>query len=150
MGADSSRQPVNILLVEDNPGDVRLMREAFRNQKVRNTLHAVTDGKAAMAFLRKQGKYVNAPRPDIILLDLNLPGKDGREVLAEIKSDPHLRVTPVIIITSSGAEQDVIRAYSLNANCYVTKPVNLDQFIRMVQSISDFWFTIVKLPGSSG
>lgn len=141
-------RPADFLLVEDNPGDVRLTREALKSHKVQNNLHVVTDGEEAMAFLRKQGKYGDAPRPDIILLDLNLPKKDGREVLAEIKSDPGLKTIPVVVITSSEAEQDVIRSYNLNANCYVTKPVNFDQFVKVVQSINDFWLTIVKLPGS--
>ena len=141
-------RPADFLLVEDNPGDVRLTQEALKSHKVQNNLHVVTDGEEAMAFLRRQGKYANAPRPDIILLDLNLPKKDGREVLAEIKSDPNLKTIPVVIITSSEAEQDVIKSYNLNANCYVTKPVNLDQFIKVVQSVNDFWLTIVKLPSS--
>ena len=141
-------RPADFLLVEDNPGDVRLTQEALKSHKVQNNLHVATDGEEAMAFLRRQGKYANAPRPDIILLDLNLPKKDGREVLAEIKSDPNLKTIPVVIITSSEAEQDVIKSYNLNANCYVTKPVNLDQFIKVVQSVNDFWITIVKLPSS--
>ncbi|OGT17428.1 MAG: response regulator [Gallionellales bacterium RIFCSPHIGHO2_02_FULL_57_16] len=141
-------RPADFLLVEDNPGDVRLTQEALKSHKVQNNLHVATDGEEAMAFLRRQGKYANAPRPDIILLDLNLPKKDGREVLAEIKSDPNLKTIPVVIITSSEAEQDVIKSYNLNANCYVTKPVNLDQFIKVVQSVNDFWLTIVKLPSS--
>lgn len=139
-------RPADFLLVEDNPGDVRLTQEALKSHKVQNNLHVVSDGEEAMAFLRKQGKYKDAPRPDIILLDLNLPKKDGREVLADIKSDPHLKTIPVVIITSSEAEQDIIKSYNLNANCYVTKPVNLDQFIKVVQSINEFWITIVKLP----
>jgi two-component system, chemotaxis family, response regulator Rcp1 len=143
-------RPANFLLVEDNPGDVRLTQEALKNYKVRNNLHVATDGEEAMAFLRREGKYRDVPRPDIILLDLNLPKKDGREVLAEIKSDPGLKTIPVVIITSSEAEQDVIKSYNLNANCYVTKPVNLDQFIKVVQSINDFWLTIVRLPGEIG
>ena len=141
-------RPADFLLVEDNPGDVRLTQEALKSHKVQNNLHVATDGEEAMAFLRRQGKYANAPRPDIILLNLNLPKKDGREVLAEIKSDPNLKTIPVVIITSSEAEQDVIKSYNLNANCYVTKPVNLDQFIKVVQSVNDFWLTIVKLPSS--
>lgn len=140
-------RPADFLLVEDNPGDVRLTQEALKSHKVRNNLHVVPDGEEAMAFLHRQGKYQDAPRPDIILLDLNLPKKDGREVLAEIKSDPELKTIPVVVITSSEAEQDVIKSYNLNANCYVTKPVNLDQFIKVVQSVNDFWLTIVKLPG---
>ncbi|MDP1633923.1 MAG: response regulator [Gallionellaceae bacterium] len=146
MNFDKWGRPADFLLVEDNPGDVRLTQEALKSHKVQNNLHVVTDGEEAMAFLHKQGKYASAPRPDIILLDLNLPKKDGREVLAEIKSDPGLKTIPVVIITSSEAEQDVIKSYNLNANCYVTKPVNLDQFIKVVHSINDFWLTIVKLP----
>jgi len=148
MNIDSLGRPANFLLVEDNPGDVRLTQEALKSHKVQNNLHVVTDGEEAMAFLRKQGKYKDAPRPDIILLDLNLPKKDGREVLADIKSDPSLKTIPVVIISSSEAEQDIIKSYDLNANCYVTKPVNFDQFIKVVQSINEFWLTIVKLPGS--
>ena len=148
MNIDSLGRPANFLLVEDNPGDVRLTQEALKSHKVQNNLHVVTDGEEAMAFLRKQGKYKDAPRPDIILLDLNLPKKDGREVLAEIKSDQNLKTIPVVIISSSEAEQDIIKSYDLNANCYVTKPVNFDQFIKVVQSINEFWLTIVKLPGN--
>lgn len=148
MDIDRLGRPADFLLVEDNPGDVRLTQEALKSHKVQNNLHVVTDGEEAMAFLHKQGRFKDAPRPDIILLDLNLPKKDGREVLAEIKSDPGLKTIPVVIITSSEAEQDVIKSYNLNANCYVTKPVNLDQFIKVVQSINDFWLTIVKLPGN--
>ncbi len=142
-------RPADFLLVEDNPGDVRLTQEALKNHKVQNNLHVVTDGEEAIAYLRKQGKYKDAPRPDIILLDLNLPKRDGREVLQEIKSDPLLKAIPVVIITSSEAEQDIVKSYNLNANCYVTKPVNLDQFIKVVQSINDFWLSIVKLPGKT-
>lgn len=148
MNINSLGRPADFLLVEDNPGDVRLTQEALKSHKVQNNLHVVTDGEEAMAFLRRQGKYANAPRPDIILLDLNLPRKDGREVLAEIKSDTNLKAIPVVIITSSEAEQDVVKSYNLNANCYITKPVNLDQFIKVVQSINDFWLTIVKLPSN--
>lgn len=148
MNISSLGRPADFLLVEDNPGDVRLTQEALKSHKVQNNLHVVTDGEEAMAFLRMQGKYANAPRPDIILLDLNLPRKDGREVLAEIKSDNNLKAIPVVIITSSEAEQDVVKSYNLNANCYITKPVNLDQFIKVVQSINDFWLTIVKLPSN--
>jgi len=148
MNMDPLGRPADFLLVEDNPGDVRLTQEALKNHKVQNNLHVVTDGEEAMDFLRRQGKHKNAPRPDIILLDLNLPRKDGREVLAEIKSDPDLKTIPVVIITSSEAEQDIVKSYNLNANCYVTKPVDLDQFIKVVQSINDFWLTIVKLPSA--
>lgn len=138
--------PVEILLVEDNPGDVRLTIEGLKEGKVRNTLSVVEDGVEALAFLRKEGKHVDAVRPDLILLDLNLPKKDGREVLTEIKSDENLRNIPVVVLTTSKAEQDILKAYSLHANCYITKPVDLDQFISVVESIEDFWFSIVKLP----
>lgn len=137
---------IEILLVEDNPGDVDLAREALATGKMRNALHAVGDGEAAMAFLRRQGKYADAPRPDLVLLDLNLPKKDGREVLAEIKSDPDLKRIPVVILTTSNAEADILKTYNLHANCFITKPLDLNQFIKVVQAIEDFWFTIVKLP----
>jgi two-component system, chemotaxis family, response regulator Rcp1 len=139
-------QPIEILLVEDNPGDVELAREALETGKVRNTLHVVSDGEAAIAFLRRTGKYAGVPRPDLILLDLNLPRKDGREVLAEIKSDPDLKRIPVVILTTSKAEEDILKSYSLHANCFVTKPIELNQFIKVVQAIEDFWLAIVKLP----
>ncbi len=147
MEHEVSRQ-VEFLLAEDNPGDVRLTQEALRESKIRNNLNVVTDGMEAIAFLRRQGKYADAPTPDVVLLDLNLPRKDGREVLAEIKSDPLLKRIPVVIITSSEAEQDILRTYELHANCYVTKPVDLDQFIKVIQSIENFWLTIVTLPSS--
>lgn len=137
---------VEILLVEDSPSDVDLTREALEDAKIRNNLHVVADGVEAMAFLRRQGKYENAPRPDLVLLDLNLPKKDGREVLAELKSDPSLERIPVVILTTSEAEEDVLRSYELHANCYVTKPVDLDQFVKVVRSIENFWLEIVKLP----
>ncbi|HUV52491.1 MAG TPA: response regulator [Dehalococcoidia bacterium] len=139
---------VEILLVEDNPGDVRLTLEAFREAKVCNTLHTVSDGVEAMAFLRKEGKYEKVPSPDLILLDLNLPRKDGREVLAELKAEEALKHIPVVVLTSSQAEQDIARSYELQASCYVTKPLDLDQFISVVKSIGDFWLAIVKLPRS--
>jgi CheY-like chemotaxis protein len=139
-------EAIEVLLVEDNPGDVRLTREALKEGKVRNNLSVAPDGVEALAFLRREGKYADAPRPDVILLDLNLPRKDGREVLEAIKADPALRNIPVVILTTSDAERDIVRAYSLHANCYITKPVDLDQFITVVKSIEDFWFTIVKLP----
>ena len=135
-----------ILLIEDNPGDVRLTQEALKDAKVRNKLHVVRDGVEALAFLRREGKYAGAPHPDLILLDLNLPRKNGREVLAEIKKDPNLRRIPVVILTVSQAEEDVLKTYDLHANCYITKPVDLDQFMTVVQSIEDFWLTIVRLP----
>ncbi len=139
-------KPVEILLVEDNPGDVRLTQEALNDGKVRNNMHVVEDGVEAVAFLRREGKYADAPRPDLILLDLNLPKKDGREVLAEIKTDEDLKRIPVVVLTTSKAEQDIFRAYDRHANCYITKPVDLDQFIKIVKGIEEFWFTIVKLP----
>jgi CheY-like chemotaxis protein len=141
-----SSSPIDVLLVEDNPGDVRLTREALKEGKVCNNLSVVADGVEAMAYLRRQGRYADASRPDVILLDLNLPKKDGREVLEEVKSDPALRSIPVVVLTSSEAERDIARAYALHANCYITKPVDLDQFITVVKSIEDFWFSIVKLP----
>jgi CheY-like chemotaxis protein len=137
---------IEILLVEDNPGDADLAREALQTGKVRNILHVVGDGEAAMAFLRRQGKYAAAPRPDLVLLDLNLPKKDGREVLAEVKADEDLKRIPVVILTTSKAEQDILKTYNLHANCYITKPIDLNQFIKVVQAIEEFWFTIVKLP----
>jgi two-component system, chemotaxis family, response regulator Rcp1 len=139
-------RPIEILMVEDNPGDVRLTVEALREGKVRNNFHTVADGVEAMAFLRQQGSYAEAPRPDLILLDLNLPKMNGREVLAEIKEDLELRRIPVVILTVSKAEQDILKSYNLHANCYITKPVDLDQFLTVVKSIEDFWLTIVMLP----
>ena len=137
---------IDILLVEDNPGDVRLTREALKEGKVLNSLQVVGDGIEALAFLRHQGAYAKSPHPDIILLDLNLPRKDGREVLAEIKTDPNLRRIPVVILTTSRADEDIIKTYDLHANCFITKPVDLDQFITVVKSVEEFWFTIVRLP----
>ena len=146
MSSQTFCKPVEILLVEDNPGDVRLTREALKEGKVLNNLHRVEDGVEAMAFLRREGKHADAPRPDVILLDLNLPRKGGREVLAEIKGDPNLRRIPVVVLTVSKAEEDILRTYDLNANCYITKPLDLDQFIKVVKSIEEFWLTIVTLP----
>ncbi|CAN5808381.1 response regulator [soil metagenome] len=146
MSIQDSGRPIEILLVEDNRGDVRLTQEALTEGKIRNNLHVVTDGVVALEYLRREGGHVDAVRPDLILLDLNLPRKDGREVLEVIKADPKLRCIPVVIFTSSQAEQDIIRAYDLHANCYVSKPVELDRFIEVVKSIVDFWFSIVKLP----
>ena len=137
---------IEILLVEDNPGDVRLTREALRGSKVLNHLNVVEDGVAALDYLHKIAPYEDAVRPDIMLLDLNLPRKDGREVLATIKADPLLKTIPVVILTTSQAEEDVLRAYNLCANCYVTKPVDFDQFMRIVQTIEEFWLTVVTLP----
>lgn len=141
-----NEREIEILLVEDNPGDARLTLEALKEAKMHNHLSYVIDGVEALAFLRREGKYGAAPRPDLILLDLNLPRKDGREVLAEIKADDKLKRIPVVVLTTSQAEEDVLRAYNLNANCYVSKPVDLDQFIKVVKCIEDFWLTIVKLP----
>ncbi len=148
MSTPISNGAIEILLVEDNPGDVRLTTEAFREAKVCNRLHVVTDGVEATEFLQKRGKYTVAPTPDLILLDLNLPKKDGREVLAELKADEKLKRIPVVVLTSSKAEQDIARSYELQASCYVTKPLDLDQFITVVRSIGDFWLAIVKLPRS--
>ena len=139
-------RPVEILLVEDNPGDERLTREALKEGKVYSNLHWVKDGVEAMEFLRRRGKFADVPRPDIILLDLNLPRKDGREVLEEIKSDDVLKRIPVVVLTTSKAEEDVLRTYNLHANCYVTKPVDLEKFMVVVKSIDVFWLTVVTLP----
>ncbi len=146
MSSCTEGRPIEILLVEDNPGDVRLTREAFKEAKMRNNLHAVGDGVEAMEFLRREGEYASASRPDLILLDLNLPRKDGREVLAEVKADPELRRIPVVILTTSKAEEDIAKTYDLHANCYITKPVDFDRFIEVVKQIEGFWLTVVKLP----
>lgn len=148
MNREEMGRQAEFLLIEDNPGDVRLTREALRESKVRNNLSVVGDGEEALLYLRKQPPYTEAPRPDIILLDLNLPRKDGKEVLEIIKTDPKLKRIPVVVITSSEAEQDILRTYDLHVNCYVTKPVDLDQFIKVVQSVESFWLTIVRLPAS--
>jgi chemotaxis family two-component system response regulator Rcp1 len=139
-------RPIEILLVEDNQGDVRLTREALQEGKVLNRMSDVGDGVLAMEFLRHEGKYSRSPHPDIILLDLNLPRKDGRELLAEIKMDPNLRRIPVVILTTSKSEEDILMSYDLHANCFITKPVDLDQFIKVIKSVEEFWFTIVRLP----
>ncbi len=144
---DTEGRPIEILLVEDSPSDTDLTIEALNEAKVRNHLSVVEDGVEALAFLRRQGKYADAPRPDLIMLDLNLPRKDGREVLAEIKADDQLRVIPVVVLTTSRAEQDVLRAYQLNANCYITKPVDFEQFLKVVRSIESYWLLVVTLPG---
>ena len=143
-------EPVRILLVEDNPGDARLAVEALKDSKVRNDLHHVKDGVEAMAFLRREEPYADAPTPDLILLDLNMPRKDGREVLAEMKDDPETRHVPVVVLTTSAAERDLVKTYDLHANAYVVKPLDLDQFIEVVQAIENFWFTVVKLPQVNG
>lgn len=150
MNTNASTRPIEILLVEDNPGDIDLAREAFDTGKLRNTMHVAQDGVAAMNFLHKHGEHIDAPRPDLIILDLNLPKKDGREVLAEIKDDDKLKRIPVVILTTSSAEEDVLKTYNLHANCFITKPIDVKQFLRVVQSIQDFWLTIVVLPNGDG
>jgi two-component system, chemotaxis family, response regulator Rcp1 len=137
---------IDILLVEDNEGDAHLTREALKRAKVRNRVHLATDGVEAMQFLRREGAFADAPRPDLVLLDLNLPNMDGREVLQAIKADPALRYIPIVVVSSSAAEQDILKSYDLNANCYVTKPVDLQQFLHVIGSVGDFWLDIVKLP----
>ena len=139
-------EPITILLVEDNPADARLVKEAMKEVKINNTLYHVPDGVEAMAFLRRQGEYAKMIRPDVVLLDLNMPRKDGRQTLMEIKADPDLRRIPVVILTVSDAEEDIIKSYDLHANCYVTKPLNLSEFSEVVAGIENFWFEIVKLP----
>lgn len=138
--------PIDILLVEDDPGDVLMTREAFEHQKIRNALHVASDGAEALEFLNRKGRFRTAPRPGLILLDLNLPRKDGREVLGEIKRDPDLRTIPVVVLTTSEAEEDIARSYDLHANAYVTKPVDFEKFVEVVRKIDDFWLTVVKLP----
>jgi len=146
MSAQNFGRPVEILLVEDSAGDVRLTREALNENKMANNLSVVGDGAEAMAFLRREGKYADVPGADLILLDLNLPKKDGREVLEEIKGDEDLKHIPVVILTTSEAEEDILKAYNHHANCYVTKPVGLDEFIKVVKTVEEFWLAIVKLP----
>ena len=140
-------KPIDILLVEDNPGDVRLTELALKENKIANNLHVAVDGIEAMKFLYRQDEYVDAPEPDVILLDLNLPRKDGREVLAEVKENDRLRHIPVVILTTSKAESDVLRSYDLQASCYVTKPIDFDEFMNVMHIIEDFWLSIVRLPG---
>jgi CheY-like chemotaxis protein len=137
---------LEVLLVEDSPGDIRLTREAFRDAKVHINLHIASDGVEAMAFLNREGEHSGAPRPDLILLDLNLPRKDGREVLEEIKESAILKVIPVVILTTSASEEDILRSYMLHANCYITKPVDLDGFLKVIRSIDSFWLSVVRLP----
>src|SRR5271154_6902835 len=144
IGMDAA--PIEVLLVEDSPGDVRLTQEAFKDAKVHINLHVASDGEKAMAFLAREGNYADVPRPDLILLDLNLPKKDGREVLAEIKESPSLKTIPVVILTTSASEADILRSYRLHANCYITKPVGLDGFLEVIRSIDSFWLSVVKLP----
>jgi len=145
--AEQAERQIEVLLVEDDPGDVLMTREAFADYKLRNQLHVVDDGVQALEFLRQEGDFAEAPRPDIVLLDLNLPRMDGREVLAAIKSDPELASIPVVVLTTSEAEEDVVRSYSLHANAYVTKPVDFERFIDVVRQIDDFFVTVVRLPG---
>jgi two-component system, chemotaxis family, response regulator Rcp1 len=146
----TSGQPLEVLLVEDSPGDVRLTKEALKDAKIHINLRVVRDGIDAMAFLMREGEYATIPRPDLILLDLNLPKKDGREVLREIKESPELKSIPVVILTTSASEADILRSYLLHANCYITKPVNLDGFLTVVKSIDSFWLSVVKLPPNPG
>lgn len=146
---DSSTHLVEVLLVEDNPGDARLTQEALREGKLRNRIHHARDGVEALAFLRREGEFHDAPVPDIILLDLNMPRKDGREVLVEIKADPKLRFIPVVVLTTSEAENDIVKSYELHANCYITKPVDLDKFTKIVHTIEDFWLEVVTLPNKT-
>jgi two-component system, chemotaxis family, response regulator Rcp1 len=146
MKTSPNTEPIEILLVEDNLGDARLAAEALKENKVRNNLYHVVDGVEAMAFLQRRGDYATAPRPDLVLLDLNMPRKDGREVLAEIKEDPELRLMPIVVLTTSEAERDLVKTYDLHANAYIVKPIDLDRFIEVVQAIENFWFSIVKLP----
>ncbi len=142
--------PIEMLLVEDNPDDVDLTIEALEDAKIANRLHVVTDGVAALAFLHRKGEYAQAPRPALILLDLNLLKKDGREVLADIKKDPDLRRIPVVVLTTSSADNDIRQVYDLHANCYITKPVGFEQFVRVIHAIEDFWLTVVQLPSNTG
>ncbi|WP_375510239.1 response regulator [uncultured Nostoc sp.] len=146
MSTITAIMPIQVLLVEDNPGDAQLTRIALEDSKISIHLNVVEDGVEAMAFLRKQEKYVKAAHPDIVLLDFNLPRKDGREVLAEMKGDENLKRIPVVVLTTSQTQEDILKAYNLSANCYITKPVDFDQFVKIVQSIENFWFAIVKLP----
>ena len=149
MPEDADYQMVDVLLVEDDAGDVLMTREAFEHYKIRNTLHVVTDGEQAIQFVRREGEFAGAPRPGLIMLDLNLPRRDGLEVLAEIKADPELRLIPVVILTTSQAEEDIVRSYALHANAYVTKPVDFERFIEVIRQIDNFFITVVKLPHAS-
>ena len=146
MARDQAAKPVEVLLVEDDPGDVLLTEETLLASKIRTNLHVAGDGVEALAFLRREGAYAAVPRPDLILLDLNMPRKDGREVLADIKEDPDLKTIPVAVLTTSSQDEDILKSYQLHANCYITKPVGLEQFATVVQTLEDFWFAIVKLP----
>ncbi len=150
MSQNQDLKPIEILMIEDSAGDAELMLDFLEQSKVKNRIHWVRDGEAAMAFLHREGEYADKPRPDLILLDLNLPRKDGREVLSEIKADPKLAHIPVVILTSSKSEEDIVRSYRLQANCYITKPVDLEQFGKVVRSIDDFWLSVVRLPPNGG
>ena len=149
MTEDADYQMVDVLLVEDDAGDVLMTREAFEHYKIRNTLHVVTDGEQAIQFVRRKGEFASAPRPGLIMLDLNLPRRDGLEVLAEIKADPELGIIPVVILTTSQAEEDIVRSYALHANAYITKPVDFERFIEVIRQIDNFFITVVKLPHAS-
>jgi len=146
MSTERNFSPIQVLLVEDNPADIRLTREGLKEAKVANVLNAVMDGRKALDYLHRRGDYKNACKPDVVILDLNLPGMDGREVLRQMKADPVLRLIPVVIMTSSEAETDIMKAYELYANCFITKPLDLTTFLQVVHAIDDFWFTVVKLP----
>jgi CheY-like chemotaxis protein len=148
MTEDADYQMVDVLLVEDDPGDVLMTREAFEHYKIRNTLHVVTDGEQALQFVRREGDFAGSPRPGLIMLDLNLPRRDGLEVLSEIKADPELKLIPVVVLTTSQAEEDIVRSYALHANAYVTKPVDFERFIEVIRQIDNFFITVVKLPHS--
>jgi two-component system response regulator len=150
MPPKSDLRPIEILMVEDSAGDAELMLDFLEQSKVKNRIHWVKDGEAAMAFLHQKGEYADKPIPDLILLDLNLPRKDGREVLSEVKADPRFVQIPVVILTSSKSETDIVRSYRLQANCYITKPVDLDQFVKVIRSIDDFWLSVVRLPSNGG
>jgi two-component system, chemotaxis family, response regulator Rcp1 len=150
MSTERRVQPISIMLVEDNPGDAGLVLDFLEQCKVKNTINWLQDGEAAMACLHREGEYADKPMPDLILLDLNLPRKDGREVLGEIKGDPKLKHIPVVVLTSSKAEEDIVRSYQLQANCYITKPVDIEQFVNVVRAIDDLWLSVVRLPTSGG
>ncbi|MDY6932300.1 MAG: response regulator [Halobacteriota archaeon] len=149
MSNNAIRRPIDVLLVEDNPGDIRLTEEAFKEGMMHINLHVVTDGIEATKFLKKEGEYADAPSPDLVLLDLNMPRKNGCEVLEDIKADEDLRRIPIVILTTSRAEEDIIKSYNLHANCFITKPVDMDQFVEVIKFIEGFWFSVVRLPGGT-
>jgi CheY-like chemotaxis protein len=148
MTSSGELRPIEILMIEDNPGDVRLTQEAFRDGRIRNHLNVVDDGEKAMAYLRREGPYADKPRPDLILLDLNLPRRDGRDVLSELKRDPDLLRIPVVVLTTSQSDEDILRSYDLHANCYVTKPFEFQNFLDVVRMIEHFWLSVVSLPST--